>query len=147
MSLFIGEHDASVDAKGRVFIPAVFRKALPPEANETFVVASGLDGCLAAYGSDEWLGMTEKMRRLATNERKHRVFIRAVVSQASEAKIDRQGRITIPKHLLEKANIHDKVKVVGALDKIELWNPEIWLGFMKDADAVLEEVAEEIDLY
>ena len=51
---FLGEYDVPVDAKGRVFVPAEFRKKLPPEAAETFVVVRGFDRCLTAYPQNAW---------------------------------------------------------------------------------------------
>ncbi len=54
MAQFLGEHEVPVDDKGRIFVPAEFRKKLPPEANETFVVVRGFDHCLSAYPQHVW---------------------------------------------------------------------------------------------
>ena len=140
MAQFLGEHDVPVDDKGRIFVPAEFRKKLPPEANETLVVVRGFDRCLTAYPQHIWEVTAGKLLGLPQTERKIRGFIRAMLSQAAEVKMDRQGRASIPRKLLDKANISDQMVVIGALDKLEFWNPTDWQHFLNEADPAMEEV-------
>jgi len=146
MAQFLGEHDVPVDEKGRIFVPAEFRKKLPPEANETLVVVRGFDRCLTAYPQHIWEVTAGKLLGLPQTERKIRGFIRAMLSQAAEVKMDRQGRASIPRKLLDKANIGDQMVVIGALDKLEFWNPTDWQHFLNEADPAMEEVAESLAL-
>ncbi len=146
MAQFLGEHDVPVDDKGRIFVPAEFRKKLPPEANETLVVVRGFDRCLTAYPQHIWEVTAGKLLGLPQTERKIRGFIRAMLSQAAEVKMDRQGRASIPRKLLDKANISDQMVVIGALDKLEFWNPTDWQHFLNEADPAMEEVAESLAL-
>ena len=146
MAQFLGEHDVPVDEKGRIFVPAEFRKKLPPEANETLVVVRGFDRCLTAYPQHIWEVTADKLLGLPQTERKIRGFIRAMLSQAAEVKMDRQGRASIPRKLLDKANIGDQMVVIGALDKLEFWNPTDWQHFLNEADPAMEEVAESLAL-
>ena len=146
MDQFLGEYDVPVDDKGRIFVPAEFRRKLPPEADSTFVVVRGFDHCLTAYPQHVWGEMAKKLMRLPQTERRNRVFIRAVLSQASEVRMDRQGRACIPRKLLERAGIGEQMVVIGALDKLEFWNPGGWQKFMKEADEGMEEAAEHLDL-
>ena len=69
MAQFLGEHEGPVDDKGRIFVPAEFRKKLPPEANETFVVVRGFDHCLTAYPQHVWEETALKLLRLPQTER------------------------------------------------------------------------------
>lgn len=146
MVQFLGEHDVPVDEKGRVFIPAEFRRKLPPEADDTLVVVRGLDRCLTAYPQNAWAEIASKMTRLPQTEHKVRVYIRGMLSQAAEVKLDRQGRAALPRKLLERVGIGDRMVVIGALDKLEFWNPEAWDQFMQQADSTLEKVAESLEL-
>ena len=146
MAQFLGEHEVPVDDKGRIFVPAEFRKKLPPEANETFVVVRGFDYCLTAYPQHIWEETAQKLLRLPQTERKVRGFIRAMLSQAAEVKMDRQGRASVPRKLLAKADIDDQMVVIGALDKLEFWNPQGWQNFLEEADPAMEEVAESLEL-
>lgn len=143
---FLGEYDVPVDAKGRIFVPADFRKKLPPEAGETFVVVRGFDRCLTAYPQHIWGATANKMLHLPQTERKVRVLIRGMLSQAAEVRLDRQGRASIPRKLLARVAITDSMVVIGALDKLEFWKPDDWHHFMQEADPALEEVAESLDL-
>ncbi|MCC7261220.1 MAG: division/cell wall cluster transcriptional repressor MraZ [Candidatus Latescibacteria bacterium] len=146
MLQFLGEYDVPVDEKGRIFLPAEFRRKLPAETEDTLVVVKGLDGCLTAYPQHAWGEIANKMMRLPQTDAKVRVFIRGMLSQAAEVKLDRQGRANLPRKLLDRVGITDRVVVIGALDKIELWNPEAWAQFMQQADSALEEVAETLEL-
>jgi MraZ protein len=143
---FLGEHEVPVDAKGRVFIPAEFRKKLPPEAEDTFVVLRGLDGCLTAYPQHVWAEIAKKMMRLPPTEQKSRIFVRSMLSQAAEVKLDRQGRVLMPRKLLDRVGIKDAMIIIGALDKLEIWEPGVWSRYIEEAEPVLEEVAESLDL-
>jgi len=144
MAQFIGEYTKSVDVKGRISIPAPFRKALNPEASDTFVVSKGYEGCLAVRALDEWNRFTDGLRSLSSDERKTRLYLRSVVAQAAEGKLDGQGRVMIPRKLLEHAAVTHQAVVIGVLDKIEIWNPDRYEEYMKDADEALEEIGEEL---
>ena len=121
-------------------------KKLPTEAKETLVVVRGFDHCLTAYPQHVWEETAQKLLRLPQTERKVRGFIRAMLSQAAEVKMDRQGRASVPRKLLAKADIDDQMVVIGALDKLEFWNPEDWNRFLEEADPAMEEVAESLEL-
>lgn len=143
---FLGEHEIPVDAKGRIFIPAEFRKKLPEEAEDTFVVVRGLDGCLAAYPQHVWADIAKQMMRLPPTEKKSRIYVRSMLSQAAEVKLDRQGRVLVPRKLLDRVGIKEAMIVIGALDKLEFWDPGVWNRYMEEAEPVVEEVAESLDL-
>ena len=146
MTQFLGEHDVPVDDKGRIFVPAEFRKELPTEANDTLVVVRGFDRCLTAYPQQVWAEVADKLLRLPQTELKVRRLIRSMLSQAAKVKLDRQGRASIPRKLLAKANIDDQMVVIGALDKLEFWNPQDWQQFLDESDPAMEEVAESLEL-
>ena len=143
---FLGEHDVPVDDKGRFFVPAEFRRKLPPEAAETFVVVRGFDRCLTAYPQHVWEQTAEKMLKLRQSDRKVRILMRGMLSQAAEVKLDRQGRATLPKKLMDRVGITGSMVVIGALNKLEFWRPEDWNRFISEADPAMEDVAESLDL-
>jgi MraZ protein len=143
---FLGEYEVPVDDKGRIFLPADLRRNLEPEADDTLVVVRGLDGCLAAHPRNTWAGIAERMLKLPQTEQKVRLYVRGTLSQASEVKLDRQGRASIPKKLLERASITDRMVVIGALDRLEFWNPKAWQECLAQAEESLEDVAETLGL-
>ena len=146
MADFYGEHDNAIDPKGRLYVPAAFRKALAEDGNDTFVVTRGLDGCLSVYALDDWNRVKDGLRRLSATKKNDRQFIRLLLSQAAPTKVDRQGRIAIPRKLLDRAGIEDQATAIGALGKFELWNPERYEQYMQDADEHFVETAENIGI-
>lgn len=122
---FSGESRHSLDEKSRLSIPAKFRRWLSDnDAEYTFVVTKGLDPCLSAYPSVEWDVKSEKYLKLSEFNKLNRAFIRAFSRNAVRLKCDHQGRILIPQHLLELANIKKEIIIIGALNCLELWDPE-----------------------
>jgi len=144
MSSFKGQFRYIIDDKGRVNIPAKFRKSLDPEAKETFVSIPGLDGCVFLYPLDEWKKFEEKLRKLPTNIERNRRYQRMIFSMASEDTCDKQGRVTIPTILLQRADIKKDVLIIGVLDRIELWNPEIYDQQIDASGESYEGIAESI---
>ena len=143
---FLGEFEVPVDDKGRIFLPAELRRNIEPEADETLVVVRGLDGCLTAHPKHLWSQIATKILCLPQTEQKVRLYYRGMLSQAAEVKLDRQGRASVPRKLLERAGIDDRMVVIGALDRLEFWQPDAWKQYLQQAEATLEEVAETLDL-
>lgn len=143
---FLGEYEVPVDDKGRIFLPADLRRNLEPEADDTLVVVRGLDGCLNGHPRNAWAQIAERMLRLPQTEQKVRLYYRAILSQASEVRLDRQGRASLPRKLLERAGIGERMVVIGALDRLEFWQPEAWEAYLAQAESTLEDVAETLDL-
>lgn len=140
----MGSYTYSVDHKGRVNIPTKFRKSLPDETEEILVVTRGLEGCLFAYPLEEWQRIEEKLRALPVTQQNARYFVRMLTSQATTVSIDKQGRIALPKPLLDIAKIETDVLIIGALDRFELWNPTVYEQYVNGFGKTYEEVAESI---
>lgn len=132
MSFFKGREIYSVDAKGRLNIPAKMRKSLSPEANDTFIVTRGPDDepCIYAYPLDEWRTFEENLKDLNHYNEQDRFFVRALLYWADEVTLDGQFRIMLPKPLLEFANIEKSALILGAMEHIEIWNPEIFENYL-----------------
>ncbi len=120
--MFMGEYSHSVDAKGRLIIPAKFRD----ELGENFVITKGLDGCLYIYPSSEWNLFQEKLRTLPLTNKNARTLVRFFVSGAAECELDKQGRILIPATQREFAGITKDVVLAGSIERIEIWSRERW---------------------
>ena len=136
-----GRHEVPVDDKGRIFVPAEFRKKLPPEADDTLVVVRGFDRCLWAYPLHTWEETAQELLALPQTNPEARAFIRSMLSRAAEVKMDRQGRISIRRDLLELANISGQMVIIGVLNKLELWNPDDCEEFPP-----MEEVADDFNI-
>ncbi|MBI1803271.1 MAG: division/cell wall cluster transcriptional repressor MraZ [Ignavibacteriae bacterium] len=141
MSSFKGSYMYAVDEKGRVNLPAKLRKYVSPEANDTFVITRGFEKCLFIYPVDEWNKLEGNLRNLSSYDPEHRRFIRTLLELASESQLDGQARLSIPQELREYANIQDQVRVIGTLDKIELWNPNIYDEYKNGQPESYESIA------
>ena len=139
MAGFKGSFKHSIDQKGRINIPAKFRKA--PGTAETYVVTRGLNFCLYVYPTDEWDKVEEKLRSLSQNDPNALYYLRATLSNAADVQVDRQGRINLPPNLIKLAGISKEVLINGALDKMELWAPEVFDRYLEENQESYEEVA------
>lgn len=133
-----GEYKHSIDAKGRLAMPAKLRD----ELGERFTVTKGLDGCLAVYPEKEWELLEDKIRTLGNGEKARRVK-RYYFANAFDAQLDAQGRILIPAGLREFAGLQKDVVVIGQLDHAEIWNSEKWRAYNEAIDA--ESVAADVE--
>lgn len=145
MTALKGTFNYSIDHKGRVNIPARFRGKPDTPGSDHYVVVRGFEGCLFVYTHEAWLRIEEKLSELKTfSNTKARRFIRALLSNASDAKLDKQGRIAIPQNLLNLAGIEKEVVVRGILDKIELWAPETLRKYEEGQPESYEDMAGEL---
>ncbi len=144
MSSFKGSYIYAVDEKGRVSIPARMRKYLSPEANETFVITRGTDTCLFLFPLDEWEKLEKKLKELNTFNPQHRFLVRILLMWAVEVTLDNQSRVMIPKNLLEFAKIDKEALIIGALDRIEIWNPSIFQEYVNSQPESYESIVEKI---
>lgn len=132
MSFFKGREIYSVDAKGRVNVPAKMRKSISPEALDTFVLTRGPDDdpCIFAYPLDEWKKFEESLKQLNLFDDRERFFLRTLLSWSDEAVLDTQFRVIIPKMLLDFARIEKSALILGAMDHLEIWNPEFFDNYL-----------------
>ena len=122
---FTGEYHNSLDTKNRLNIPAKFRKVLDPINDRTFVITRGFDQCLVLYPLQDWSQVEEQLSKLSSIRGRHRSFVRSVTRYATSVQYDGQGRIQIPDSLLGYSGIKKDVAVIGMINKIELWDPNI----------------------
>ena len=116
----MGEYTHSIDAKGRVIVPAKFREALGNE----FIVTKGLDGCLFVFPHDTWTEFEAKLNALPMTDKKARHFARYFLRGAMIPDVDRQGRILIPATLREAAGLEKEAVMIGVGNRIEIWDPK-----------------------
>jgi MraZ protein len=138
--MLLGEHDHSLDEKNRLTLPAKLRGAF----EDGVVVTSGLDGCLEAYPRSTWEGLADRIGGLDSLSSESRLLKRRVFSSATQAELDRQGRLVLPVKLLEKAEITREVAVIGVHDHLEIWDRSTWQLKQREAEGRAEDVAERL---
>ncbi|MBK7105817.1 MAG: division/cell wall cluster transcriptional repressor MraZ [Ignavibacteriae bacterium] len=143
--MFLGSFNYSIDSKSRVSIPAKLRKFLDPKANDSFVLTRGTAKCIDIYPMNLWEELVnEKLKNLNSFEPNDALFLRMFLQQASEDKLDTQARLLIPKNLIEYAQIEKDVLILGAIKRIEIWNPNIYEEYLKTSELSFEEVAKKV---
>ena len=135
--MFMGEYNHTIDAKGRLIVPAKFREQL----GEAFVITNGNDGCLNIYTNEDWEAFLEKLA-LLPNNRDKREIVRAFVSKANTVEVDKQGRILVPPALRVKAGLEKDVVLAGAIDKVEVWDKNRWEKQSDEGD--IDDIAERL---
>ena len=144
MAGFKGQAEYSVDAKSRLAIPAKMRAVLNPEAKNTFTITRGFEQCIFLYPLDRWEAIESELNALNSYSRAARNFVRNVLMWADEVQLDAQGRIGLPKVLAEMAGVTDRALVIGALDHIEIWNPERFQSYLNEQEDDYETLAERV---
>lgn len=132
-----GEFQHSIDAKGRLFIPAKFRE----ELGDSFIVTKGLDGCLFVYPRENWAVLEEKIRALPLS--KSRNLQRFFFSSATDLELDSQGRILIPAGLRQYAGLAKDVTVIGVSNRAEIWDTTAWNQY--NGDLTSESIADAME--
>ncbi len=137
--MFKGTYRHKIDGKGRLPVPAAFRRALASERASSVVVTL-LDQCLAAYPPAEWSRLEAQLRALPAFSRPVKALTRLLASRAADCDFDVQGRILLPPPLRESARLVQDVVVVGVLNRFEVWAPAVWDAFLRDAERLLDDV-------
>lgn len=122
MTGFIGEYEATLDAKGRFLLPSGFKKQLPDSGAEPFVLNRGLEKCLSLYTSKSWKPLFTDLSKLNDFDPKVRQFKRYFLNGATQVELDNAGRLLLPKNLIEYAGLERDIVLVSAIDKIEIWD-------------------------
>ena len=113
-----------MDAKGRAFLPAVFRKILQAGSEERLVLRKDVfQPCLVLYPESVWNEQMDALRqRLNRWNKQHQQVFRQFVSEVEVLTLDGNGRFLVPKRYLRMADIEQDVKFVGMGDTIEIWS-------------------------
>lgn len=128
---FLGEYEATLDAKGRFLLPSGFRKQLT-DADVKFVISRGFEKCLALYPQKSWEPIIQRINRLNDFDPKVRAFRRQFLGGATEVELDTAGRLLLPPTLKEFAGLQKDIILVAALDKIEIWDAAKYKQLFED---------------
>lgn len=120
---FLGNIEAKTDAKGRAFLPAVFRKVLNASGEESLVLRKDIfEPCLVLYPESVWNERMDALRqRLSRWSRRDQMIYRQYVTDVEMITLDGNGRFLIPKRYLKMANIDQQIRFTGMDDCIEIW--------------------------
>lgn len=136
-----GQYAHTIDAKGRLFIPAKLRE----ELGGTFHVTAGQDHCLSVFSDEIWNARMDDLRSQGYSKIKE---LRALFALTADCEPDAQGRILLPAKLRQYAGLEKDVVVIGSFDRVEIWNAQRWAEFENAAfaDGSLERAMAELGL-
>lgn len=128
MATFIGDYTCKVDVKGRIILPAVFKKQMPSDAQDHFVVRKDIfENCLVLYSIEDWNRQLEKIRKkMNPYNREHNMFLRNFFKGTAELSLDNNNRLLIPRRLLEQIEADRDVVLAGQDGRIEIWAASVY---------------------
>ena len=136
--MFVGVHERQLDDRGRVALPPTFRHPL----GDLCYLFSGEDGCVSIRSvdsfKDEATDLIARVKRgEATRDRQ-----RAFAASASEASIDKQGRVTVPSQLRDYAGLTKELVVIGNNTHLEIWDLHTWNTYLSEKESSFSDISE-----
>jgi MraZ protein len=138
--MFLGTHTPRLDDKGRLILPAKFREQL--EAG--VVVTRGQERCLYVFPTAEFGRLAEQLRQAPVTSKQARDYLRVFLSGASDEELDKSGRVTIPPVLRQYAGLDRDCAVIGAGQRVEIWDLRAWETYLAEQEEAFAEQAEEV---
>jgi len=127
MATFIGDYTCKVDVKGRIILPMAFKKQMPADAQDHFVVRKDIfENCLVLYSIEDWNRQLERIRKMNPYNREHNMFLRNFFKGTAELALDNSNRLLIPKRLMEQIGAERDVVLAGQDGRIEIWAADIY---------------------
>ena len=145
MKHFIGTYECKADIKGRIMLPAAFKKQLSYSIKDGFVIKRAVfNPCLELYPLREWDSLIEKINTLNRFVKKNNDFIRRFTAGVKLLDIDGTGRVLIPKNLINHAKINREVVVSSAVNILEIWDKNLYENSIDEAAIDFASLAEQV---
>jgi len=138
--VFLGTHTPRLDDKGRMILPAKFREKFAAG----LVMTRGQERCLYVFPMNEFERIAAAMNTTPVTSRAVRDYQRVLLSGACDEIPDKQGRVTIPPLLREYAGLSKECTVIGAGNRVEIWDTQAWNDYLAGAEQPFSEQAEEV---
>ena len=137
--MFLGEYQHTIDAKGRLAIPAKFRAKL----ERGVVLVRGIEECIFGYALEMWEAKALEFASRPMEPQQRRLIDRRFYATAQECELDGQGRIVVPPSFRRYADLAGEIVVLGVRDRFEIWSRARWDAYQ---DAMAQEDISGIDL-
>jgi MraZ protein len=140
--MFIGKYYYNLEENGRLSLPTEFR-----QKNNSWVVTRGLDGGLFLFKQADFQAQLKNLLSRTFTKKINRDFIRLMTNEAKEVTPDNNGRVQLPEYLITFAKLQKAVVIVGSLEKIEIWDRELYHTYIDTIESKAEVIAEQLDTY
>ncbi len=145
MNYLIGTYECKIDVKGRLLIPSAFKKQLAPVIPKGFVLKRAVfQNCLELYPLEQWEELIKKVNSLNRFKKKNNDFIRRFTAGVKFIELDSNGRLLIPRDLLEFSNINREVTLSTSVNIIEIWDKSSYEKAIADSRDDFAQLAEEV---
>lgn len=138
--MFFGTYTPRLDEKGRLFLPAKFRDELA----DGLVITRGQERCLYVWSLEEFGTLTARLRETSVTNKAARDYVRMFFAGASDETPDKQGRITVPPMLRGYASLTRDCIVIGAMNRIEIWDAASWQTYSDQQEQAFADLSEEV---
>jgi MraZ protein len=143
--LFVGDYTHAVDTKNRVAIPSSFRRSFPTGTDDKVVLLRGASGCIEAHVRPEWRIHVTRLRNLDLYDDQDLVLRRLWLPGATEIELDAQGRVLLPKKLIDMAGIGAEARFVGLGPFFEIWDPTRFDEYVVKNSRLYDELIKRLD--
>lgn len=140
VKMLMGEFHHNIDEKNRLIIPSKFRN----EIGDNFVITRGIEKCLFVYSIPEWESIVSKLKTLPFTKKDTRDFTRFFLSGAITCEVDKSGRTCISTPLVNYANLKKECVIIGANDRLEIWDLDSWNNFFESNEENFANIAENL---
>ena len=145
MNYLIGTYECKIDVKGRLLIPSAFKKQLAPVIPKGFVLKRAVfQNCLELYPLEQWEELIKKVNSLNRFKKKNNDFIRRFTAGVKFIELDSNGRLLIPRDLIEFSNINREVTLSTSVNIIEIWDKSSYEKAIADSRDGFAQLAEEV---
>ena len=129
--MYYGEAHTAIDDKGRIMFPLLFRQIMDTLDDDTWYFTRGFDGALFLFSSKQWDVVLKQVNGGAMLDPRWLDFRRVLLGSVGKSRRDNQGRIVIPQHLREVADLKQEAVLIGVGDHRELWSKAGWQAFQQ----------------
>ena len=136
--MFLGTHPPRLDQKGRLFLPAKYRDAL----SGGVVITKGQERCLYVFPDEEFARLATALQQAPMSSKTARAYNRVFFASAHDETPDKPGRVTIPQRLREYAGLDRDLVVIGASNRVEIWNAATWDDYLEASEEAFADIEE-----
>ena len=145
--MFRGSFALNLDDKGRLTLPTRYRDSLLSDCSGQLICTiDHKDPCLLLYPVCEWEEIEEKLKRLSSFNPQEQRLKRLLLGHATDCEMDKNGRILLPATLRAHANLSKELRLVGQLNKFEIWDEHTWHQRVLDDMAIEQELLQQGDV-
>lgn len=142
MSIFTGEYECKLDAKGRLVLPSRIKSRLPETSGNQVVLMRGMEPCLVLYSLVEYRKIYSRIAALNEFNEEYRKLQRNFFRRVAEIELDSAGRLLVPKMMMKYASLEKEVIVVGMGNRVEIWNTKVYDEYLLDDNEAFSKLAE-----